>query len=245
MKSKRIIQRTTIVVGMMILSSSLSVFAYQAKDRSSYKDNYGIISSATVANNSPQQANSSLAQNNNLPMLIDDMGSALSGATSTSPTTGGNNTLSDISAQEWNILKSFAAIIITADDARDRGRDSVFFLKSVRIRERDYRGIDLYTVTNAVFVPYNNPRMTFANNVNGTFLYEEDEGLFEADLSAVFPNIDNKNHRFKLKLNNSLRPDMGSVIELDGKQISLSAAGLDSIMFSGGYEVVREYMMVF
>ena len=38
---------------------------------------------------------------------------------------------------------------------------------------------------------------------------------------------------------------MGSVIELDGKQISLSAAGLDSIMFSGGYEVVREYMMVF
>ena len=87
--------------------------------------------------------------------------------------------------------------------------------------------------------------MTFANNVNGTFLYEEDEGLFEADLSAVFPNIDNKNHRFKLKLNNSLRPDMGSVIELDGKKISLSAAGLDSIMFSGGYEVVREYMMVF
>lgn len=230
---------------MMILSSSLSVFAYQAKDRSSYKDDYGIVSSATVANNSPQQDNSSPFQTNDIPMSFDDIDSALSGATSASPTTGGNNTLSNISAQEWNILKSFAAIIITSDDAMDRDDDSVFFLKSGRIREKDYRGIDTYTVTNAVFVPYNNRRMTFANKVNGTFSYEEDEGLFEADLSAVFPNIDNKQHRFKLKLNNPLRPDMGSVIELDGKKISLSAAGLDSIMFSGGYEVVREYMMVF
>lgn len=157
------------------------------------------------------------------------------------PSATPSQTQRQISSQEWNIVKSFVALIITAEDAMERDRDSIFVLQNGRIRERDFRGVDTYTITNAEFVPYRNRRVTFAARVNGMFSYEDDEGIFNADLSAVFPNIGNNVHTFKLISNDPRRPDMGAVIELDGKSYALTPQGVYNLMFSG-YEVAREYM---
>lgn len=157
------------------------------------------------------------------------------------PSATSSQTQRQISSHEWSIVKSFVALIITAEDAMERERDSVFVLQNGRIRERDFRGVDTYTITNAEFVPYRNRRVVFASRVNGMFSYEDDEGIFSADLSAIFPNIGNNIHTFKLISNDPLRPDMGAVIELDGKSYALTPQGVYNLMFSG-YEVVREYM---
>lgn len=157
------------------------------------------------------------------------------------PSATPSQTQGQISSQEWSIVKSFVALIITAEDAMERDRDSIFVLQNGRIRERDFRGVDTYTITNAELVPYRNKRVVFASRVNGTFSYEDDEGIFSADLSAVFPNIGNNIHTFKLICNDPRRPDMGAVIELDGKSYALTPQGVYNLMFSG-YEVAREYM---
>lgn len=225
----------------MLISSTVPVFAYNAKGYKSYGNDYGIVSGATVKNDNLKYTDTSVQEKAAVPTVPDVKNAPLTGATPVLPASRDNNLSSVMSGYEWNLLKSFAALIITSDDAMDYDRDSVFVLQNGRIREKEYRGIDTYTVTNAVFVPYRNQRLIFADKVNGMFSYEDDEGIFEADLSAVFPNIDNTVHTFKLKANNTRRPGMGAVIELDGKRYSMSADSLYSMMFSG-YEVVREYM---
>lgn len=150
-------------------------------------------------------------------------------------------TATPLSDSEQTLIKSFVALIISADDAEDFDNDGVFVVNRGGIRKRKMRGIDTYSMNNATFIPYSNRTTTFANNVNGTVAYEDDEGIYSAKLKAVFPKIDNIEHSLEITALDKYAPYNGANVVLDGKNLVLDYETIHDMML-GGYEVALEYL---
>lgn len=146
-----------------------------------------------------------------------------------------------LSEKEQNILKSFVALVITTDDAEDFDDDGVFVLQRGVIRKRKLRGVDTFSISNATYVPYSDRRTIFADKINGTVAYEDDEGIYTAELSAVFPKIDNAVHTLEFNVMDRYAPYYGANAKLDGKSIVLNSDTIHTLML-GGYEIAMEYL---
>ena len=150
-------------------------------------------------------------------------------------------TATPLSQEEQELLKSFVALIITTDDAEDFDDDGVFVLRQGAIRRRKVRGVKTYSISGATYVPFSNRRTVFADKINGTVAYEDDEGIYDANISAVFPKIDNKQHTLEFNVIDRYAPYYGANVKLAGKTITLNSETIHNIML-GGYAIAMEYM---
>ena len=172
--------------------------------------------------------------------------------TVTQKTVSSNETITpyaSIPQSDKDAMIGFMTFVMTAEDAEDWDDDGPFVMISGKLKERSMNGIDVFEIQrNATFVCMNDRSEVFAENASGTFTYEDDYGLFSANMTAKFPSLDDKMHNFVWQTNASMQKNKysmplynGAKVVVDGKTYNLDENGVASL-YKDAYALVAEYM---
>lgn len=154
-----------------------------------------------------------------------------------------------ISQSDKDAMICFLTFVMTADDAEDWDDDGPFGMMSGRIKDRSMNGIDVYDISrNATFVSISDRSEVFAEDVSGTFTFEDDYGLYAANMSGKFPTLDSKVHSFNWQTNAPMQKNKysmpfssGAKVTVDGKVYNLDEKGVIAL-YQDVYALIAEYM---
>lgn len=143
----------------------------------------------------------------------------------------------------------FMTFVMTAEDAEDWDDDGPFAMLSGKLKERSMNGIDVFEIQrNATFVSIVDRSEVFAENATGTFTYEDDYGLFSANMTAKFPSLDDKMHTFTWQTNASMQKNRysmplynGAKVTVDAKTYNLDETGV-ALLSRDAHNLIGEYM---
>lgn len=144
--------------------------------------------------------------------------------------------LSEMSTNDWRILKAFTAIVVSADDIEDRDRDSLFDITGGYIYKKERHDVDFYTAENLSLMKNGRKPYPFAENLNGTFSYDDDAGIIYADMTGSFPHLDGRTHTFKFNVSED-SPSM-IIVELNNQKYAIKSNNYRLTL--GAYEMIIE-----